>query len=59
MHRWMLALFLALPVPLAQAGPAGPDNIVATFSIVARDPETGALDGGADPGSGGMALGVL
>ncbi len=43
MHRWMLALFLALPVPLAQAGPAGPDNIVATFSIVARDPETGAL----------------
>ncbi len=43
MHQRMLALFLALPVPLAQAGPAGPDDIVATFSIVARDPDTGAL----------------
>ena len=43
MNRWLLALFLALPVPLAQAGPAASDDIVATFSIVARDPETGAL----------------
>ena len=32
---------------------------IASVHGIIIDPETGALHGGADPGSGGMALGVL
>jgi uncharacterized Ntn-hydrolase superfamily protein len=41
--RWSLALAIALPLTESPAGAAWKDEIVATFSIVAHDPQTGAF----------------